>query len=139
MQPKQETIKSLQANTREESLTTLLRELASNSAALVRDELALAKQEMSEKIASLNSGIMVTAIGSILALLSLMVLSAAAVIVLAPYAGLWQSALMIGLGLAIVGGSIALTGIQKIKAIKLKPEKTVKTLEEDKQWLKEIS
>ena len=62
-----------------ESFGELLGELANNSAALVRDEIALAKQEMREKVTVLSSGAITIVIGGLLGLVALLTLAAAAV------------------------------------------------------------
>ena len=122
-----------------ESFGELLGQLANNSAALVRDEIALAKQEMSEKVSSFRSGLVTTAIGGVVALLGVMALIAAAIIGLAHYMDAGLAALIVGGALALIGGIIALTGIGRLKRTSLKPEQTIETLEEDKAWLKELT
>lgn len=117
-----------EAGTQRESITELLGQLASNSAALMRDELALAKQEMNEKLSAFQSGLVVVAIGAGMALVALSTLCAAAVIALAAYVGAWQSALAIGALLALFGGLTASEGLQRLKRTSLKPEQTIQTL-----------
>ena len=128
-----------EANLPRESFGELLGQLANNSAALVRDEIELARQEMSEKVTVLRSGIVIAAVGLVLGLLALLTLTAAAVIGLANYVGAGKSALIIGGALAILGGAIAFAGFGQIKRTSLKPKQTIETLEEDKEWLKELT
>jgi uncharacterized membrane protein YqjE len=122
-----------------ESFGVLLSQLANNSAALVRDEIALAKQEMSEKVSSFRSGVVTLAIGGVVALLGVMALIAAAIIGLAHYMDAGLAALIVGGVLALIGGVIAMTGVGRLKRTSLKPEQTIETLEEDKEWLKELT
>jgi predicted phage tail protein len=122
-----------------ESFGELLGQLANNSAALVRDEIQLAKQEMSEKVSVLRSGILVVAAGSLIGLAAILALTAAAIIGLAHYVGPGYSALIIGGTLAIIGGITASVGLGQIKRISLTPKQTIETLEEDKEWLKELT
>ncbi|HWP44604.1 MAG TPA: phage holin family protein [Blastocatellia bacterium] len=123
----------------EESFGDLLSQLANNSAALVRDEIALAKQEMGEKAVRLRSGAMITALGSAVGLLGVLALTAAIIIGLGHLIGYGWSALVIGIVLSLAGGVTASVGIGRIKRTNLKPEQTIETLEEDKQWLKELT
>ena len=122
-----------------EGMGELLGELASQSASLVRDEVALAQQEIREKLKAVQAAVAVIAIGGLLALVSLMTLCAAAILALAEYLKPWQSALAVGLVLAVIASIIAFVGIGQLRRTKLKPERTIETLEENKEWLKEIT
>ncbi|HKP11675.1 MAG TPA: phage holin family protein [Blastocatellia bacterium] len=122
-----------------ESFGELLGELANNSAALVRDEIELAKQEMREKVSVLRSGAVTIAIGGLLGLVALLTLTAAAVAGLAHVMDTALAALLVGVVIAAVGGSIAFIGIGRLKRTSLKPQQTIETLEEDKEWLKQIT
>jgi hypothetical protein len=121
-----------------ESFGELLGELANNSAALVRDEIQLAKQEMREKVTVLSSSAVTIAVGGLLGLVALFTLTAAAVAGLAHVMDTALAALLVGVVLAAVGGSIAFIGIGRLKRTNLKPQQTIETLEEDKEWLKQL-
>jgi cytochrome c biogenesis protein CcdA len=122
-----------------QSFGDLLGQLANNSAALVRDEIELAKQEMTEKVSSFKSGVIVVAVGAVIGLLAILTLLAAAVIGLGNLIGPGYSALVIGGVLAIIAGIITASGMGRLKQTSLKPEQTIETLEEDKEWLKEMT
>jgi uncharacterized membrane protein YqjE len=121
-----------------ESFGELLGQLANNSSALVRDEIQLAKQEMSEKVTRLRSAIIVVAAGAFIGALATLALTAAAIIGLAIYVGPGNASLIIGAALAIIAGITLFTGVSRMKRTSLKPEQTIETLEEDKEWLKEL-
>lgn len=139
MQTRTELDQKVDMNMSRESIGELLGQLANNSAALVRDEIALARQEMGEKINSFRSGVVTVAIGAIVGLMAILTLTAAAVIGLAHLMDAGYAALIVGGVLAIVGGIIASTGLNRLKQTSLKPEQTIETLEEDKEWLKELT
>jgi uncharacterized membrane protein YqjE len=139
MQMRRELERQAEASLPRESFGELLSQLANNSAGLVRDEIQLARQEMKEKLSTLRGGIIIAASGLVLVLLALFTLTAAAVIGLANYLGAGKSALIIGGALAIIGGVTAFVGIGRIKQTSLKPEETIETLEEDREWLKELT
>jgi Putative Actinobacterial Holin-X, holin superfamily III len=122
-----------------ESFGELLGELANNSAALVRDEIDLAKQEMREKVEVLRSGAVTIAIGGLIGFVALLTLTAAAVAGLAHVMDTALAALLVGVVLAAIGGGIAFTGIGRLKRTNFKPEQTIETLEEDKEWLKQLT
>lgn len=129
---------SPQAGIERESFGELLGELLNQSAGLVRDEVALAKQELSEKLHVFQSVFLVLAVGMLLGIVAALALCAAAIIALVPYLGAWQAALMVGGVLAVVAGVITFIGLKRLKHLSLKPEQTLETLEEDKVWLKQI-
>jgi len=122
-----------------ESFGELLSQLANHSAALVRDELDLAKQEMRENVRSLRTGVVTLVIGALIGSIALGTLTAAAVIGLAHLMDAGYAALIVGAVLIIVGAGVAFAGINRIKRTSLKPEQTIETLEEDREWLKELT
>ena len=79
-----------------QSFGELLGQLANNSAALVRDEIELARQEVSEKIVALRLGMIIVAAGSLISLVAILTLTAAAVIALSTYVGPGYAALIVG-------------------------------------------
>jgi cytochrome c biogenesis protein CcdA len=139
MQTRRELDRHGEVTLQRESFGELLGQLANNSAGLVRDEIQLARQEMKEKVSTLRGGIITAAVGFVIGLIALFTLTAAAVIALANYVGAGYSALIIGGGLAIIGCATALAGINRLKRTSLKPDQTIETLEEDKEWLKELT
>ncbi len=139
MQSQKEAMDLKAENQRRESLTELIGDLASQSAGLVRDEVALAKQELSEKLVSLRSGAITLALGAGLAISAFLALCAAAIAGLAVYVKVWQAALIVGGVLALVAGILVSVGISRLTQTNLKPQKTIKSLEENKEWLKEIT
>ena len=137
MQPRREVDESVASLSRA-SFGELLGDLANNSSALVRDEIELAKREMSEKFTRLRSAIIVVTAGAFIGYLAILALITAAIIGLAKYVGPGYSALIVGVALAIIGGLTAFVGVSQIKRTNLKPEQTMETLEEDKEWLKDL-
>jgi len=120
-----------------ESFGELLSQLANTSAALIRDQLELAKEEMRENLARLRSGLVTLAVSAVIGMLALLTLCAAAVIGLGFLVGIGIAALIIGAGLAVVGGIVASVGIHRLKRARLKPKETVRSLKEGKEWLKQ--
>jgi uncharacterized membrane protein YqjE len=123
----------------DDSLGTLLSKLAVQSASLIRDEIALVYQELREKGRALQSPLLIITIGIFLALIAIGTLSAAIVLALIEYFRPWVAALLV----AVVSGLLCVlffvAGIKQIKRKRLKPELTLETWEENKEWLKEIT
>jgi hypothetical protein len=124
---------------RRESFGELLGQLASQSGALVRDEIDLVKQEMREKVKSLRTGIVILAVGALIGMVALQALCAALILGLSSVMAPAVAALVAGLALAAIGGAAAFFGVRTLKNTKLKPEETIQTLKEDKEWLKEMT
>jgi Putative Actinobacterial Holin-X, holin superfamily III len=122
-----------------ESLGELLSQLTNHSAALVRDEMALAKQELVETARSLSRGITRIVLGTLIGLIALAGFAAAAAIRLADFMAPAYAALVVAGALALLGGAIAAAGIGCLKRTTLTPEQTMETLEENKEWLKDLT
>ena len=122
-----------------QSLGALFSQLASLSSELVRDEFALAKHEIREKVKSLSFSALIAVIGALVGQAALLALSAAAALALAPSVGAWQAVLIVAGILLLVAGTMAAVAVKRLKRLDLKPEQTIETLEEDKQWLKELT
>lgn len=106
-----------------ESFGELLGQLAINSAALVRDEIELVKQEIRERLKSFSSAIAAVAIGAIIGLIALMALCAALVIGLTCYVTAAVAALVTGVALALIGGITTFVGFRQLKKMALNNEK----------------
>jgi uncharacterized membrane protein YqjE len=122
-----------------ESVVQLLGELASQSANLIQDEVALAKQELREKVQSLQSTLIVIAVGALIALVAIASLCTALILALNEYLERWASALLVGVVLGVIAAVMITIGVKRLKQLSLKPEKTIETLEENKEWLEEIT
>lgn len=120
-------------------LGDLVRELADGGAALVRNEVRLAKLEASDLARSVGKGTAWVAAGGVLLLLGTL----AFVIGLIVLAGdqwlrdhVWLAALVV-LVLALVAAAVlARRGMALLSPANLAPDQTVETLKEDKEWLK---
>jgi Na+-transporting NADH:ubiquinone oxidoreductase subunit NqrB len=121
------------------SVPELLGKLATESSHLIRDEIALAKQEMSEKVVVLRSGLIWAVFSASLGLTALLALCGAAAAALASVIGAWRALLLIGGGLALISAVLASVSARILKRMPLMPEETLDTLEESKQWLKEMT
>jgi uncharacterized membrane protein YqjE len=128
-----------QTGVRRESWGELIGELAGQLVGLARDEVALARRELEQKLKTVQSAAAVVAIGAIMALIATLSICAAVIIALAGYVGPWQSALIVGLILGIAAGVTILIGVRRFKRTSLRPEKTIETLEENKEWLKDLT
>ncbi|MDP9314532.1 MAG: phage holin family protein [Chloroflexota bacterium] len=120
----------------ERSLAELFSELSSETSTLVRQEIQLAKVELTQKAKSISKDIAYIAAGGAVAYAGLIVLTFALVYLLAEIIWPWLAALIVGLVVVGVGYGLVQSGLSKLKQANLKPERTIETLKEDKEWAK---
>lgn len=121
----------------ERSLGELFAELSRETSTLVRQEVALAKTELSEKAARIGRDVGFIAMGGALAYAGLLALVAALIIGLAA-AGLdwWLAALIVGVVVAAVGYLFTQMGLTQLKREQVAPAQTIETMKENAQWAK---
>jgi hypothetical protein len=118
-------------------LPELMKTLADQTATLVRQEIDLAKAEVSEKGKKAGQGAGMFGGAGIVGFLALAALTAAAILGLATALPDWLAALIVGLVYAGVAGVLALQGRNKVQeAGPPLPEQTVETVKEDVEWAK---
>jgi hypothetical protein len=119
------------------SLGELFSELAQETSTLVRQEVNLAKTEMSQKAFTAGKHLGVLAAGGALAYAGLLAILAGVIALLNDVMPLWASALLVGIVVAIVGYLLIRKGLDALKREDFAPRETIETLKEDQQWAKE--
>ena len=120
----------------EPGLGDLIRQLAQDSAMLVRQEVALAKAELRQNVKSVARDVTMVVVGGVLALLGGLVLIAFLVIAVGDALDqYWLGALIVGLLFLVAGGLMAKSFLGRLKQEEVAPARTLETLKEDKQWL----
>ena len=115
----------------------LVKQLSNQVSTLVRQEVELAKAEAAEKGKKAGVGAGMFGGAGVAGLLTLGSLTAFLILVLALAIPAWASALLVTALWAGVAGVLALQGRNKLREMgKPVPEKTVETVKEDVQWLK---
>ena len=131
-------------NNEESSIVYLFKKLRDDTTTLVRDEISLAKTEISEKIHSTSRNVGYLAAGALVAY-------AAGILILQGISLLLRDLLILGgmnqasaslLGFLIVAAVTGLVGVllivkalNTLKKEPLTPTKTAETLKEDKEWV----
>ena len=121
------------------SMGSLLRDLAEGSATLVKNEVRLARIEVTTMLRAVGIGTAEIAVGGVLALLG----------TLAFFTGLvllpgdqwlrdryWLAALIVTLIAGIVAAIFVKQGLSLLSPKRLAPDETIASLKEDKEWLK---
>ena len=117
-------------------LTGLLTELAHETTTLVRKEVELAKVEMSEKVNQATIGAVSLAAGGMVAFAGVIFLLLALTYYLATLMEPWLAALIVGGVVTVIGIILVSMGKSKLAAKNLQPNRTISTLQDDKDWAK---
>src|SRR3954452_6316843 len=120
----------------ERGVGDLVKDLASQTSTLVRQEIKLAQAEVTEKgkLAGKGAGMLVGA--AVTALLALGALTALLIIVLDSFLPLWLAALIVTPLWAAVAGVLAAAGRKALQSATPPAPQTVETVKEDIQWAK---
>lgn len=126
-------------NKEERSLPTLLSDLTHETTTLVRQEIDLAKAEISAKVSQVGNGLASIIVGGGVAVAGFLILLQAAAAALSEFAGLdpWLSFLIVGLVVLIIGLIMLQAGKSKLKASHLAPRTTAESLRRDRDLVKE--
>jgi MFS family permease len=127
----------MQQSRDDRSLGELFSELAQETSTLVRQEVNLAKVEMSDKASRAGKHIGVLAAGGAVAYAGLLAILAGVIVLLDNAIPLWASAFLVGVVVAIVGYLLVRRALDALKREDFAPRKTMDTLKEDQQWAKE--
>jgi uncharacterized membrane protein YqjE len=122
---------------RERPIGELLKQLSEETTTLVRQELELAKAEVTEKGKKAGQGAGMFGGAGVSALLGLGSLTAAVIAALDTGMPTWLAALIVGVVWLAVAGVLALQGKNKVQeATPPVPEQATESVKEDVQWAK---
>lgn len=115
------------------SVGGLLRQLTREVPALFTKELALAKAELGESLRATKAGVASVATGGAVLLAGFIVLLFAGVYGLATMMPAWLAALIVGGIVVIIGMVMVAAGKKKFEASSFKPDRTIHSLNKDKE------
>jgi hypothetical protein len=119
------------------ALADLVKQLSEQTSRLARQEVELAKAELTAKGKRAGIGAGMFGGAAMFALYAVGALTAAAILGLAKAVAAWLAALIVTAVLAAVAGVLALTGKKEIEqATPPVPEQTTESVKEDVQWAK---
>jgi len=121
----------------EAGFADLLGRLASESSTLVRDEIALAKSEISEKASRASKAGIFLGAGTVIGLTGSLAIMASFVLLLSKWIDPWIAADIIGVLLIIIAAAVLYIGFNIARKINPKPEQTIETLKENRDFIKE--
>jgi hypothetical protein len=123
----------------------LLRDLRDETTTLLRQEVALAKAELSEKTSRMAKHTTSIAIGGVMALgaFGLLLLAITRLVAIGLISAgvteamtVWLAPLIVAAVVGLIGIALLLKGKKALTNEGLAPEKTMETLREDKDWAK---
>ena len=125
----------------DKSLPSLLSDLTRDVVDLVRQEIALARAEMSTKIGHAQTALVSVAIGAAVMLAGLFIILQAVVkgveMILPEEVAPWLAPLIVGAAVAGIGYVLLKGGSSKLTADNLMPHKTMDSLTRDKNMVEE--
>ncbi len=121
---------------RDRGIGELVKELASQTSTLVRQEIQLAQAEVTQKGKLAGKGAGMLAGAAVVALLALGALTAFLIIVLDSFLPLWLAALIVTLLWLAIAAVLGLAGKNAIQKATPPAPQTVETVKEDIQWAK---
>ena len=123
----------------ERSIGELFGQLTQDMTLLVRQEVQLARTEMTEKLSKLTTNLISVGTGGFVAYLGGLALMAALILAVRDLANIslaW-SALIVGGILAIIGYVMLQRGLKELKRVELAPRRSVENIKDDVQSIKD--
>ncbi len=127
----------MQQRNEEQSIGELFASLARDTSTLVRQEVELARVEMTQKATKAGREAALVVAGGLVAYIGAIVLAFALVEILALFMPPWLSALIVGLVIVGIGYFLVQRGLAALKRASLTPDQTIETLKEDAEWVKD--
>lgn len=126
-----------QPDVRDHSISELLKDLATETSTLVRQEIDLAKAEMTDRGKRAGRGAGMLAAGAVAALLALGALTAGFIAALDLVMPTWLAALIVTAIHGVIASVLVQTGRKQVQeAAPPVPEDTIESVKEDVQWAK---
>lgn len=118
-------------------LSSLFTELTRETASLFRQEIRLAKAELSDKARQAGRGAAEIAIGGVLLFVALLALAATAVLALMNVVQPWLAALIVAVVVGLIGIVVLSKGLSNVRSGNLAPKRTIDSLRDNTRWAKE--
>jgi len=118
-------------------LGDLFGDLATDMSNLVRQEVSLAKVEITQKAKYVGRNVGYLVIGGAVAYAALLAILAAIIMLLARVMPHWGATLIVGVVVGAVGWMLIGKAMMALQQADLTPRETVETLKEDATWMKQ--
>ena len=133
--PTEPPVRDPQAGTTNESLGDIVSGLIKDLQDIVRGEVQLAKTELKEDVSKIGKAAAMLVAGAVVGLVGFIFLMWTAIFLLNEWIEeIWISAGIVAAVLLVIAGILAMVGKSKLSKANLKPEETIESVKEDKQW-----
>ena len=120
----------------EQSVGELFSHLASDTAVLIQQEIALVEIELTRKATRAGKNIGSLILGGSIAYAALLAVGAGVIMVLSYFIPAWLSAMLVGAGVGVAGYMMINSALTELRSINLTPRESVASIKEDAEWLK---
>lgn len=118
-------------------LGDLFGDLASDMSNLVRQEVALAKVEMTQKVKRVGKNVGYLVVGGAVGYAAFLAVIAGVIMLLDRVMPTWGAALLVGVLIAGISWLLIGKAVNALQETDLTPRETVETLKEDATWMKQ--
>ena len=123
--------------TGDRSISDVVRDILRNVQEIFRSEVHLAKAEIREEASQAASSAVWAIAGLMGALSAWIFLLWTTAYALGTIMPMWAATLVIAVAMAVVASVLILTGIRRFKRVRAIPERTVESLKENFEWMKQ--
>ena len=120
----------------ERSIGELFSELANETSTLIRQEVALAQVEITQKASTAGKNVGYLAVGGFVGYAGLLAIIAGVIMGLSYFVPAWLAAIIVGAIIAVVSYVLVSSALTALKNMDVKPTETVESIQEDARWLK---
>ena len=121
----------------DQTLGDLFGKLASDTSNLVRQEVTLAKVELTQSARKTGRNLANLVVGGAIAYAALLAIVASAIMLLDRVLPAWSAALLVGLLIAGIAWLLVSKALAALRDTDITPRNTVETLKEDAAWMKQ--
>ena len=118
------------------SIGELFSELASETSTLIRQEVALAQVEITQKASKAGKNVGYLAVGGFVGYAGLLAIIAGVILAMANFMPAWLAAIIVGAIIGVVSYVLVSSALTELRNMDVAPTETVETIKEDARWLK---
>ena len=118
------------------SVADVLQDIVANVQTIIRSEVRLAKAEVTEEVVKAGRAAGMMAGGLVAGWFTAWFLLLAILFALATVMPMWGAALLLFVIMGILTAILVTAGKKRLKAVHPKPEKTIETMKENVEWVK---